>query len=49
MCVNGTKPEVCSPKGPLPGIIDNMYEAVQYPLWNTGLMNENILTTCMNK
>ena len=45
MCANGTKPEVHS----LPGVINNMYEAVQYPLWNTGLINENILTTCMNK
>jgi len=49
MCVNGTKPEVHSLKGSLPGIIDNMYEAVQYPFGNTGMMNENILTTCMNK
>ena len=39
VCVNGTKPEVCSPKGSLPSVIDNMYEVVQYPFWNTGLAN----------
>ena len=49
MYVNGTKQEVHFPKGFPPSTTDNMYEAVQYPFWNTGLMNENTLTTCMNK
>jgi len=43
------KPEVRSLKGFLPGVIDNVYEAVQYPFQNTTLISKNMLMTCVNK